>query len=534
MRARQHIAVHNRPASALALGLAMLFACATDASAQQSRAPPTTAISPIASDPARTGDDSFEIDPILRTGAQCGASSGSRVFAANATYCPFAEHSAGLNISQRIDLPDGRIVTRLGVARGSDGALSLDRQMLRSQPAIARETSLLTFAAETHLFDGRVQLGSEIGWSRSWERDIAGAPLLPMPANELNGVSQRHTILLKPIDTGALQWTLSGKLSRTSDDFRTANIFQIGNFLMGRGAEDEVSSRFRSGRLRLSGRLASARTDYSSRLTRKVSVAYGGVGIALSQRDGETFPQPGGFITRSRSTGRQVSLDLDLFELAPIAAMSDSGLSQVLPKQLSISLDRRVTERPDSLLRPFDRRETIDLFGMWTTPLGDTVIDVSRDRLLDRSGQIISRGQQLLVSHSAQVRRWTVSLDLLAMRTRGLAGDEDNNAYYNFGLSRRIAGGAAIKFEFGRDAQSFGGAASDFALNDKSQRVKLELDLSQVVQKRFSTPSMHLTLGLQLRLSNSSYELRYLDEVIDSGSEGFARQGALVSFGFAF
>jgi hypothetical protein len=45
---------------------------------------------------------------------------------------------------------------------------------------------------------------------------------------------------------------------------------------------------------------------------------------------------------------------------------------------------------------------------------------------------------------------------------------------------------------------------------------------------------VHFTLAAQVRLSNSDYQLRFLDEVIDRGSDGYARQGVFAAFGYRF
>lgn len=484
--------------------------------------------------PAIPADDRLAIEPILRTGSECGARQAVRAPLSGTLACPYAANSQGIAMAPQFDLPDGRIRFTLGFARGTDGALSLGRQLQRTNPARQREATLAILGTEANLFGGRLEFGSTIGWSRSWERDIVPSPAFQNHLREEAGFSQRHTLKALILDRPDLRWRAEGTLARAGEDFRTDSIYWNSTPLMGQGNETSLSTRLTMGEFDLRASYADRGNFLSQGISRKLSLGYSGISLGYLQRSGRTIPNDMYPVALSQSRSETTSLEIDLFSLAPMIAMGDSGWASLLPKQFTLSRTRRDVTRPGNALRPQTSRTGIGLFGMWDTPLGDTLVDFSQDRLADGFGNPIERTSQLLVSQGFSINSWRISLDMLSMRTRAADHDDDATLYYGASLARKFASGAKVKLEFGRDSLSFGGIESDFALRDKSHKVKFELDLSAPLQRKLENSSAFLTLAAQWRLNRSDYQLRFLDELIDSGTDGFARQGVLATFGFSF
>ncbi|PLK26429.1 hypothetical protein [Novosphingobium sp. TH158] len=526
MNVTRHIAV--RRAVVATLSATCLTASGNAALAQtaiQSDAPVPTASMPA-------GDLFFE--PAFNAGQECGSLGAGISTAAIGPGCPWANTSLGLNIGRRIALPEGEITVKIGFARSNDAALSLDRQLRQSSPARIAENTLMALGSEARLFDGRLRLTSDLGWSQSWESDIAPSPQWRGRYARESGFSQRHGFEWTVIERPRLRWKIDGSIARASEDYRTGSIYGVGGLLMGDGDMDRLATRLDIGRWKLRASLADMRTIASQNATRKASLGFGGVTLAFTGREGRTLPLRQFSVTPTRTNGTSLALEFDLFSLAPTLAMQDKGLAVLLPRQLSVTRSHRELSRPTSRSRPLTHRSALGLFGMWTTPLGDTLVDFERDRLSDPAGNRLETASQLLVTHSVRIGGWSVNVDLLSLRTRATGGDDDATLYYSAGIARTFANGARLKFELGRDTQSFGGADSEFTLRDKSHRAKLELDLSTPLQKRLANPSVRLTIGTQIRLNRSRYQLRFLDEVVDENSEGYARQGLLASFGYRF
>lgn len=472
-------------------------------------------------------------DPVVRRPAECGLAPFGDAAVPAWRPCPFAANSIGLNLSRQIDLPDGQVTMRLGFARGNDAALSLDQQLRRSSASF-RDGTLLTMGSEARLLDGRLKLTSDIGWSRTREINPGQLRDQRRPLREENGFSQRHGFEFTAIAQPGLRWQIDGAISRSSQDFRTDSLLGIATQLAGDGDSDRIATRLDVGKLKLRASLADMRTVVSENSTRSLALGYGGVSLSLVKRRGQTLPQEGFGGSLARTSGTSVALDFDLLALAPMTIGHGKGLALLLPQQFTLTADSREVERPGSALRPMTMRKSLGAFALWTTPLGDTMVDYTRDRLRDPMGNGIERSSQLMINHTMKLGGWGVRLDLLSLKTRAANGDDDGTLYYSAALSRNFRSGARLKLELGRDAQSFGGLASDFTLRDKSHRAKLELDLSAPLQRRLANPSVHFTLAAQVRLSKSDYQLRFMDEVLDRGSDGYARQGVLASFGYRF
>jgi hypothetical protein len=511
----------------VACGLLM----ASGAASAQDRLNPSAPVLP--EEKALPAPERLVADPVVRTAPECGIASPAASGLSGWRPCPFAANSIGLNLGRRVDLPNGELTVKFGFARGNDAALSLDQQLRRSSASF-REGTLLTMGSEARLLGGRLRLTSDLGWSRTHERGPAKSADQPGRPREESGFSQLHGFELTALDRPGVRWKIDGAISRSSDDFRTDSIYGIGTLLAGDGDSERLSSRLDLGKFRLRAALAGTRTIVSRNSTRSVSLGYGGIALSLVKRQGRTLPQDSYPTSLSQTGGTSLSLDFDFYSLAPLLAMQDRGLATLLPKQVTLTAGQRETLRPGSALRPVTHRKSLGAFALWTTPLGDTMVDYSRDRLADPLGIGIEKSSQLMINHNVKLGGWRIGLDLLSLKTRAANGDDDSTLYYSASVSRTFASGARLKLDLGRDAQSFGGLASDFTLRDKSHRAKLELDLSQPLQRRLANQSVHFTLAAQVRLSNSDYQLRFLDEVIDRGSDGYARQGVFAAFGYRF
>lgn len=487
---------------------------------------------PAANSPPIPAD--FRIEPVLRSEIECGAPSASGAGGTGAFDCPFAASSLGLNLAQKIDLPDGTIEMRIGAGRGRNASLSLDRQMFGTAPGMVYESSLVTLGSDASLFDGRIRLKSELGWSRTWQQHRAPSLLFDRRQGEETGFSQDHQLNLVAIDQQGFDLRFDGRLARVDQSFRTGSISRIGAISLGNGDIDQLSARLRAGKFKAHAQVHASQTIFSDSDLRKFKLGYAGVTLGYSQRDGRTTPYGPYAFAVSNSRSEKLSLEFNLYDLAPMLAMENTGLGSLIPRQLTITSERRDLVHPARSDRLASQRETLGLFGLWNTPLGDTMIDWQRYRKRDGAQMLIERGSQLFASHSASMGQWRLSADVMSLKTRGLNGENDDMLFYNASLRRSFANGVQLAARFGRDTQSFGGAASDFSLRDRSHSAKLELDLSKPLQKRLRNSSVYLTLEGQLRLNRSGYELRFLDEVIDSDRDSYARQGVLMSFGYSF
>lgn len=510
---------------AAAMGCCLFAAAPTKAQTLQTAEPALA---------ASASSDDLAIDPAFRAGRECGGGTSDTGSAMTALRCPYAAHSVGLNLSRKLDVLDGQTQVRMGFARGNDAALSLERQLRRIAPAQMIESTLMTLGSDSRLLDGRLRLSNDFGWSRSWESQLTGNRSSARRGYRASGFAQRHSFEFSAIDRPGLRWKLDGSLSRANDDYYTGAISGVGSNLPGIGEMDRIATRLDLGKIGLRGSFTDIRTSISANELRKVSLGYGGVTLGYTDRRGETFSDGRFFVGASQSRGSTLTADFDLFELTPMLAMRGKGLSLALPRQLSISIDERTVTRPGSRLRPLTQRRGVDLTGMWSTPLGQTLVNVSRERLVDGAGGPIERTSQWMVSHSMKRGGWNLTFDVLSLSTRAADRDDDAVVYYSASLSRTFDSGTRLRIELGSDTQSMGSEVSEFTLRDRSHRAKLELDLSAPLRRKLNNDSVRLTLGAQVRLNASRYQLRFMDELLMDSREGYARQGVLASFGYRF
>lgn len=492
--------------------------------------PQPVAVEPPAHQAANDNEVGRAITPILQIDHRCGVALSASATATPPWSCTPAAIALELGLAPKLTLPIGTVEFKIGAGRRSEAAFSLDRQLRNASSRRVADTSLASIGVSGEFLAKRLRIDSDFNWSRSWSRNVGHQPLR---TEERSGFSQSHRLALVAVDRPGLRWNFEGALTRTGVDYQTGGLDLGSDLSAGDGTSTRISTRLDLGKWRLRASDADTRTSLTDRGVSRASLGYSGVTLGFQSSAGRIRPHQG--FSEVRTDGKRATLDIDFRTLLPPAALSNGGWSAALPDQLTLTLDRKQTTRSAGSRRPWTDIQGAGISGMWSTPLGDTLLDVTRETKSDLAGDIYERSTQVLVSHTKRLGDWMVNFDLLSLDTRADdIADNDRSLFYTVSASRMLPQGGRLKLEVGRDSLSLGTGESEFVLRDKSRRIKIELDLSAPLQKRFHNPSMHLRLEAQMRLSKSDYQIRFLDEVIDSGSDGFARQGVLASFGYRF
>ncbi|WP_271438506.1 hypothetical protein [Pontixanthobacter luteolus] len=476
--------------------------------------------------------EQFEVTPSAEIGAACGTGAGLQIGAGGGlgqTLCPYADTSAGLDVASRFDLPGGDIRVSAAFARGTDESLTLDRQMQSYRPGFVREGTLASLGMKSSLFDENLKIESEIGWSRNWETPIAATVQSPARENQTTGFAQAHKIDAKLIDGRKLGWTVSAEMRRASDDYRLDHVSRFDRLFAAPGSSDRIRTTFRAGDVKVKASFNSSRFQFTRSQSRKLSLSYAGVGIGFSQSDRASIPNEFVTISQSRSRSQRINLEFDLYSVAPLLAMEDTGFKSFLPKHFSVGFETRHGMRFGSASPATSVRKSLDVMGLWTTPIGDSLVNFTSENTADQlRGD--SSSTQFLVSHSFNLGDWAISGDAFVVDQRSSVGSGDQSAFYSASASYRSKGGPKVELRLGQDQLQFGDGGNDFTLRDSSVQAELRIDMSPVLQRKLQRDDMHLALEMQVNLNNSDYEVRYLDEVIDAGSDGFSRKGVMLTF----
>lgn len=511
--------------------VASLLAPATSAHAQDTSSEGEASLSATSASPDLA---SLEITPQAISAVECGRYAPS----ANTFSCPFGSTSLGLEVSQKLGLPEGLFEFQASFGRGRNAALSLDRQMFRTSPATTYESSLATFGTKAVLFGGRLKTATSLAWSRNWEQPLFPSLMDYQNFNETSGFSHDHTLALTAIDRPRLTFEVEGRVARAGQDFRTGGIQRIGNLSLGYGDTNRLIGKLGLGAWEAKSTFNASRSLFSEAEVTDLELGHKGVRLGYEERLSRraSFASIQG--DQAWVSRRSYSLDFDLFKLAPGLVIGNEGWSVLLPKQLRIEANDGGRPGFGETERGAFVRRGQSLFAMWVTPLGTTLLDVGTSHRVytaqaGTEGRLV-RDNTLMLVQNVSVEGWSLGFNLLSFRSHDTEGEEDNFLNYNLTAACKFKNGAMLAMEFGRDLVQFGGAGADFNLQDRSHRARIELDLSKPLQRQLANSSVHLTLAAQLRLNRSESTLRLFDEVIDFDSESFSREGILVSFGYQF
>ena len=218
----------------------------------------------------------------------------------------------------------------------------------------------------------------------------------------------------------------------------------------------------------------------------------------------------------------------------PSIAIDDTGWKSLVPKLLTIEATKTEKRRPDLPGEELRTRSAIGGNGYWSTPIGDTLLDLRFEN--QASSSFGKTGSDLFVfaNHSFKISDWSVDLDYFTSRndfSRGITAP-DNTKLASYGITARYSRKELPKLEFrlGRDNLGFHTGNGDIKFRDQSLRAQAEIDFTPWLRKKLNREDVQLMLELQYDFERSSYQLLLLDELVDSDFDKVRNRGILVSF----
>ncbi|WP_284125832.1 hypothetical protein [Parerythrobacter aestuarii] len=468
----------------------------------------------------------------------CRLSMVPRRSEASALGCAFEDTTLGFKLADTIELAGGGIGIEASFARGTSGAFALDHIMRGYRAGMNAEATLAAIGLDAKLLDGRLEWESRISWSREWEVPVADSPIRPLRLSEDTGAASEHRIKATLIDSPGVTWSVEGKYSTADAGYRPFYVSLPDRLFATEGETTRLDTRLAIDGWNLRAGFSTIDNTFLSSRRNALSVSKGGITARWTERRGQsswTGHDQSGRWTETAS--RTYGLDVSTFELAPMLAMADEGFASLLPKTLTLELETKTIDRFDGGNASGYRSKGVSALGLWTTPIGDTIISFRNDRAKgsDRFGRSTDGSETfLLVSHTLYLGDWSVDLDYISNReaSRSLRALRDGSNVGSFGVGARYArkGMPTIDLRIGRDTMDISSAEGALQLHDRSLRAEAEVNFTPWLQRKLDRTDMELRLSMRWDFDNSGYELALFDEIIDSEFEATQGRGALLTF----
>lgn len=468
--------------------------------------------------------------------------------AADPMGCPFDDTKFGIAVDWRGDAPVGEFELRAAVARRSEDGFGLDRQFFPRVSGTSLQSTLTQVAASAALLDDRITLSSEFGWNRRWRTPVASSTLFPERFERTGGDAQSHRIEVKLANEKKFAVSLDASYSRADGYYLPFMIDKPSTFYVLPGEELRLGGKANIGEIGLRSRYSSQRGDYFDRDTLQAWLSYSGVTLRAKLVDAQSKPFVfEGFdqaLVADNSIGTtnwSLGVDVTPSQLFPLAAADIDGWGALLPQSLSLSIGRRERTKESAGLLEQTGGATFSASGVWLTPIGHTVLTFDRQSLrgiLIGDPDLESRESSLFIDHSFSLGKWSLGANLLRTASQDgnplLAGSGTAVTYYGLSASRRFKDGPEFRIDFGRDAMAFDVGQGDFRLRDRTTRLEVSLDMSNMLRHRLGHQDVHFKLEGRLDLGGSGYEIRFLGDLLDSEYESLRATGALMTFGLSF
>lgn len=478
------------------------------------------------------------IAPVIKSEGACAPGAISRPTEASSLGCAFEDTTLGFTARQSVNLADALIGIELQVGRGTSGGLSLDHTMRGFRRGLNSEATLTNIAVDGKFLDGRVEWKSGFSWTREWQAPIAQSSIQPLRIDETSGSASTHSVKIKLIDQPSFKWSLEGETTQATDSYRPFYVSLPERLFAAEGSMARANTRLQLAGWNLRAAYSSIDNRYIANERRSLSVSRSGVTVRWQDRQGQTKAGSEIFTDRqTRTLEQSFGLDLDAFGLVPMIAMEDAGLASLVPKTISFEIGKRDTFRTSFGQRGLIESNYLSAFGLWTTPLGDTILNF---RIDSEEGHTplgkAHKGSEsfFMISHGFQIGNWSLDLDYVT--SSDARGDalvaRDGSAIASFGVGVRYAskGKPSIDFEIGSD--NFDVTLSDggFRLRDRSLRAEMEVNFTPWLQQVTQRDDMRLRFDLRWDFENSGYEFTVFDEIIDRSFESQQNRGALLTF----
>lgn len=478
------------------------------------------------------------LSPTFRSEGRCAFSAIDRSSSASALGCAFEDSSLGIGTRKTLELGDTELGVKVSVGRGTSGAFALDHTMLGYRRGLNAEATLASVALDGKLLDRRIEFESRLSWSREWHTPVAQAPILPLRIDERTGSASNHRLKFNMLDQPGLKWSVEGRLMQASEDYRPYYVTLPDRLFAPQGGMASLDTRLQLSDWQLSAGMSSYDNSFVATDRLRAAVSYGGVTLRWSQRDAQSALDNPLLAGRSTATrDREFGIDLDAYTLVPLIAFEETGLASLVPKMLSFDLGERAVTRTTATGNGEIDGTWFSLFGMWTTTLGDTVVNYRADR--ERGFTAFGsphegRRSFLMLSHGVRVANWLFDVDYIS--TSDASGDalifSEGMSLGSIGFGARYErkGRPSIDFRIGRDNLDVNSGDGALRLLDNSLRAELEIDFSAWLQKVTRRDDIQLRLDMQWDFDDSGYEFRLLDEVIDREFRARQGRGALVTY----
>lgn len=474
--------------------------------------------------------------PILTTESACGRDAIMPGTVADAMGCAFTDTTAGLRFGHELAADAVTLGTELSVARGTRGAFALDHQIHGFRRGLNAETTLGSLALNVSLLDGAIEATSKTSWSSNWEVPVAAPPLLPRRYNEKTGFAHEHQLKLRLIDGDRVRWTIGGKLSNADSGYHPYNASLPDRLFAIEGSRRSFDTQLDLGDWRFKLHAGTIENRFMASDTAKISASHGGFTLAAMQRSSRSEFGLADALRSSILERRRLSLDINFFELFPLVATDDTGWGSLLPKLATFEFEEARIDRSGPTGRNTRDRSGFAAMALWSTPLGDTIVNVRRESEADRSAADPGSGSDtfLLVSHSFPIGDWSVDLNYMKTRNTVLDGVvvSDDTSMGSFGIGARYAkkGMPQLRLSLGRDDVDLDSSQGDLQLRDRSLSAKAEVDFTPWLQRVAGRDDIRLTLDARWDFENRAYELTFLDEVIDREIARSQSRGLLLNF----
>lgn len=483
-------------------------------------------------------DDEARIELDLRRGFDCGRDSIRPTTTADALGCDFTNTTAGFSYSDSWSNDLASLGARVEVSRGTAGAFALDHQMRGFAKDFNSETLVSNLGLQGSLFEDRVEFDAKTSWSRSWDVPVVMAPLDPHRLNETSGTATQLRVKTRIVDQPGLKWSIEGKVSQMDADYRSYRAPVHNRLLVAQGNSASLSTLLDVAGWRLKASSSNLETRYLDSETIKFSAGRSGMTVSASRRTSAVRADSiGASLASQRSVRSQVAIDFDMHTLMPLVAIDDTGWKSLLPKLLTLEATRTDKYGFGALGGTESTQASFGGQGYWSTPLGDTLVNLRFEKLTGvRPGNVTQSGSDLFVfvNHSFKLDDWSIDLDYFTSRNasvRGLSAVDDT-ILDSYGVTARYAHKDMPRLELrlGRDNLGFDTGGGDLRLRDQSLRAEAKVDFTPWIRKRLQRDDVNLALHAQYDFDESSYQLLLLDQLIDSNLEQFMTQGILLNF----
>ena len=467
--------------------------------------------------------------------SNCGPARSIDSVAAGFPGCPFDDTGLGMTVSARQDADFGVIDTHGFFGRSHEGALAPWRQLSSGNPGgISEESTLALIGIKASLLDGRLKLSSTFGWSERWIAPIFQSPLAQWRRDTQGASASQQKLELDVVNRPGLHWSVTGEVSRAGETFAYGQSMMLyrGSY-MAPGRRYALSTALKLKQWRLSAFASDYSASFGASQARRIGISNSGVSVTVSTRRSEVAPSmlAGGISSRTRGTS--LYAEVDTAGLFPALAFERRGWRVLVPTLLTFNLANSRTDAayPDYSSR-FGRK-SMELYGTWETPLGETTLGYSRDTKRGLAGSVRDTSDRTVqASHTVRRGGWRLGVDGVVMESTSPGGSGFGDRSLSIGqtLAYSRTGGPEFMLRIGNDRVRSQARDGTYDSAHKASRITATLDMTNYLRRRLERQDIALKLDYRRRLDNETYSYTSFDDVLERFTENEGHQGLLLSF----